>query len=133
MSIDGRRYALPCESVGVGLKPEHATDILSGFHDINFFEIHAENYMGAGGLPHLLLHEVRSRYPVLLHGVGLSIGAARGIDRGHLARLRRLVDRYRPFRFSEHLAWSTHEGRFLNDLLPLPYTRETLESVSKLY
>ena len=129
MSIDGRRHALPSGSVGVGLKPEHATDILSGLHDIDFFEIHAENYMGAGGPPHRLLYEVCNRYPVSLHGVGLSIGAARGIDREHLARLRRLIDRYRPCRFSEHLAWSTHEGRFLNDLLPLPYTRETLARV----
>jgi uncharacterized protein (UPF0276 family) len=120
----GPRFA--SDGVGVGLKHEHADDILSGAHDIDFFEVHAENYMGDGGPPHHLLCEVRARYPLSLHGVGLSIGSAGSLDRRHLARLRRLVDRYRPRLFSEHLAWSTHDGRFLNDLLPLPYNSETL-------
>jgi uncharacterized protein (UPF0276 family) len=118
--------ALTSTSVGVGLKHEHADDALSGMHAIDFFEVHAENYMGDGGPPHHFLREVRSRYPLSLHGVGLSIGAAGRLDPAHLARLRRLVDHYQPCRFSEHLAWSTHAGRFLNDLLPLPYTKETL-------
>jgi uncharacterized protein (UPF0276 family) len=119
--------ALP--SVGVGLKHEHADDVLTVSHAVDFFEVHAENYMGDGGPPHRMLGDVRARYPVSLHGVGLSIGAAAGIDRAHLARLRRLIDRYEPCRFSEHLAWSTHDGRFLNDLLPLPYTEATLDRV----
>jgi uncharacterized protein len=129
MSNDQARAALPSESVGVGLKAEHAEDVLSGAHDVGFFEVHAENYMGAGGPPHHLLREVRTRYPVSLHGVGLSIGSADGIDREHLGRLRHLIDRYQACRFSEHLAWSSHDGRFLNDLLPLPYTNETLARV----
>jgi uncharacterized protein (UPF0276 family) len=116
-------------SVGVGLKHEHADDVLSGPHAVDFFEVHAENYMGDGGPPHHMLGEVRARYPLSLHGVGLSIGAAGGLDRAHLTRLRRLVDRYQPCQFSEHLAWSTHEDRFLNDLLPLPYAEETLARV----
>jgi uncharacterized protein (UPF0276 family) len=120
---------LAATSVGVGLKHEHANDVLSGPHAIDFFEVHAENYMGDGGPPHYLLGEVCARYPLSLHGVGLSIGAARGLDRAHLTRLRRLVDRYQPCEFSEHLAWSSHEDRFLNDLLPLPYTEETLARV----
>jgi len=120
---------LAATSVGVGLKHEHADDVLSDRHAVDFFEVHAENYMGDGGPPHSLLGEVRARYPLSLHGVGLSIGAARGLDRAHLTRLRRLVDRYQPCEFSEHLAWSTHEDRFLNDLLPLPYTEETLARV----
>jgi uncharacterized protein (UPF0276 family) len=91
--------------------------------------VRAENYMGAGGPPHRLLREVRARYPVSLHGVGLSIGSAGALDRTHLTRLRCLVDRYQPCRFSEHLAWSSHNGRFLNDLLPLPYKEETLARV----
>jgi uncharacterized protein (UPF0276 family) len=115
--------------VGIGLKPEHADDVLSGAHSIDFFEVHAENYMGDGGPPHRLLGEIRARYPLSLHGVGLSIGSDCGLDRVHLARLRRLVDRYRPRLFSEHLAWSTHDGRFVNDLLPLPYNRETLNRI----
>jgi uncharacterized protein (UPF0276 family) len=115
--------------VGIGLKPEHADDVLSGTYSIDFFEVHAENYMGDGGPPHRLLGEIRARYPLSLHGVGLSIGSDCGLDRVHLARLQRLVDRYRPRLFSEHLAWSTHDGRFLNDLLPLPYNRETLNRI----
>jgi uncharacterized protein len=120
---------LVSNGVGIGLKPEHAEEVLSGGHGIDFFEVHAENYMGDGGPPHHVLGEVRARYPLSLHGVGLSIGSAGGLDRVHLARLRRLVDRYRPHLFSEHLAWSTHDGRFLNDLLPLPYNFETLARV----
>ena len=130
MSLDDSMWSKPdSSSVGIGLKPEHADDVLSGPLDIDFFEVHAENYMGEGGPPHHFLREVRARHPLSLHGVGLSIGSAAGLDRAHLARLRRLIDRYQPCRFSEHLAWSTHDGRFLNDLLPLPYTEETLGRV----
>jgi uncharacterized protein (UPF0276 family) len=115
---------------GVGLKPEHYRSILDGNPDVGFFEVHAENYMGAGGPPHRYLAAIRSRYPLSLHGVGLSIGAARPLDRDHLGRLKGLIERYQPALFSEHLAWSTHDGMFLNDLLPLPYTAETLASVT---
>jgi len=115
---------------GLGLKAEHYRDILEGRPDIGFFEVHAENYMGAGGPPHRYLEAVAALYPLSLHGVGLSIGAARPLDRAHLRRLRDLVDRYRPASFSEHLAWSTHDAGFLNDLLPLPYTMETLDRVA---
>jgi hypothetical protein len=116
--------------VGVGLKPEHYTDIISGRPDIGWFEIHAENYMGAGGPPHRYLSAIRERYPLSLHGVGLSIGAARPLDKAHLARLRALNQRYRPGLFSEHLAWSTHDGAFFADLLPVPYNEETLHRVA---
>lgn len=116
---------------GVGLKPEHYRDILEGRPDVGWFEVHPENYMGAGGPPHHVLTRVREAYPISLHGVGLSIGAARPLDREHLARLKALVDRYQPGLFSEHLAWSTHDGCFLNDLLPLPYTDEVLAHVSR--
>jgi uncharacterized protein len=126
---DPTRLLLASTGVGIGLKPEHADDVLHGAHSIDFLEVHAENYMGDGGPPHHMLGEIRARYPLSLHGVGLSIGSASGLDRAHLARLRRLVDRYRPRLFSEHLAWSTHDGRFLNDLLPLPYNRETLARI----
>ena len=97
--------------------------------DVGFFEIHAENYMGAGGPPHRYLAAVRETYAVSLHGVGLSIGGAAALDRDHLARLKNLIGRYQPALFSEHLAWSTHETGFLADLLPLPYTAETLTRV----
>jgi uncharacterized protein len=114
---------------GVGLKPEHYRTILEAEPDIGFFEVHAENYMGSGGPPHRYLSAIRERYPLSLHGVGLSIGADRPLDREHLLRLRRLIDRYDPAAFSEHLAWSSHDAGFLNDLLPVPYTRETLALV----
>jgi uncharacterized protein (UPF0276 family) len=97
--------------------------------DIGFFEVHAENYMGAGGPPHRYLGEIRDRYPLSLHGVGLSIGADRPLDRAHLKRLKQLVDRYEPGLFSEHLAWSTHGSAFFDDLLPVPYTTESLGRV----
>jgi uncharacterized protein len=86
--------------------------------------------MGAGGPPHHFLRLIRERYPLSLHGVGLSIGGARPLDREHLKRLKGLVDRYQPESFSEHLAWSTHDVGYLNDLLPLPYTDETLALVA---
>ena len=114
---------------GVGLKPEHYADILGATPDVGWFEVHAENYMGAGGPPHRWLTAIRERYPLSLHGVGLSIGAARPLDRDHLARLRALDARYQPGLFSEHLAWSSHDSVFLADLLPVPYDRQTLERV----
>ncbi len=111
---------------GVGFKPEHFEAILEDRPDVGFFEIHAENYMGEGGPPHRRLEAIRARYPLSLHGVGLSIGGPRALDREHLKRLAALRRRYEPGLFSEHLAWSSHDTGFLDDLLPLPYTRETL-------
>lgn len=120
--------SLPARA-GLGLKPEHYETILADRPDLGFFEVHAENYMGAGGPPHRYLEAIREHYPLSLHGVGLSIGAANPLDTTHLKRLRSLIDRYRPQSFSEHLAWSSHDAGFLNDLLPLPYTPETLARV----
>ena len=121
--------AIGAVAAGAGLKHEHAADIVSGARRVDFFEIHAENYMGAGGPPHHLLSRIRADYPLSIHGVGLSIGGIAPLDRDHLRRLKRLVDGYRPALFSEHLAWSTHEGVFLNDLLPLPYNEISLAHV----
>jgi uncharacterized protein len=115
---------------GVGLKAQHYAEIIASRPDIGFFEVHAENYMGAGGPPHRYLTAIREAYPLSLHGVGLSIGADRPLDRDHLARLKALIARYQPGMFSEHLAWSTHDTGFLNDLLPVPYTNETLTRVA---
>jgi len=113
-------------TAGVGFKPEHFRDIMKDAGPVGFFEVHAENYMGDGGEPHARLSALRSEHALSIHGVGLSIGSARGLDAEHLARLDRLCRRYQPESFSEHLAWSTHETGFLNDLLPLPYTGESL-------
>jgi uncharacterized protein (UPF0276 family) len=124
------RVAAPLpDRAGVGLKPEHIDAILMERPDIGFFEIHAENYMGDGGPPHRRLEAIRALYPLSLHGVGLSIGSPRPLDKDHLARLAALARRYEPGLFSEHLAWSSHDQGFLNDLLPLPYTEETLATV----
>jgi uncharacterized protein (UPF0276 family) len=117
------------QRAGVGLKAPHYRTILETRPDIGFFEVHAENYMGDGGPPHRYLTAIRERYPLSLHGVGLSIGAARDLDPQHLARLKNLIARYQPGLFSEHLAWSTHDAGFLNDLLPVPYTEESLARV----
>jgi uncharacterized protein len=120
--------ALPPRA-GVGLKPQHYAEIIETSPRIGFFEVHAENYMGAGGPPHRHLERIRARYPLSVHGVGLSIGGDLPLNQVHLARLKRLVDRYAPASFSEHLAWSSHDALFLNDLLPVPYERQTLNRV----
>ncbi|SOC00135.1 hypothetical protein SAMN05877809_102564 [Rhodobacter sp. JA431] len=116
-------------TAGLGFKPEHFDQIRADRRRVGFFEVHAENYLGAGGLPHAQLAALRSDYALSVHGVGLSIGAARPLDRDHLARVKALCDRYAPESFSEHLAWSSHDSGYLNDLLPLPYTEETLATV----
>lgn len=122
--------ALP-QGCGVGLKPQHYQDVLIGRPDIGFFEVHAENYMVDGGPFHHYLGKIRESYPVSLHGVGLSIGGEDPLDREHLDRLAKLVERYQPAVFSEHLAWSSHGEVFLNDLLPLPYDESTLARVCR--
>lgn len=114
---------------GVGLKADHVEQVLAERPDLGFFEVHAENYMGDGGPAHRRLEAIRALYPLSLHGVGLSIGSPKPLDKDHLKRLAALAKRYEPGLFSEHLAWSSHNQGFLNDLLPLPYTRETLATV----
>jgi len=125
-----REHGMIPARAGVGLKADHYRPILEKSPDIGFFEVHAENYMGAGGPPHRYLAAIRDRYPLSLHGVGLSIGADRPLDRAHLHRLKHLIERYEPGLFSEHLAWSTHGSAFLDDLLPVPYTTESLARIS---
>lgn len=114
---------------GIGLKADHYRTIIETRPQVGFFEIHAENYMGAGGPPHRYLTAIRERYELSLHGVGLSIGASEPLDQDHLRRLKALHERYEPLLFSEHLAWSTHGGSYLNDLLPVPYTDATLHHI----
>ena len=114
---------------GVGFKNEHLADIEQAAGQVGFFEIHAENYMGAGGPPLARLERLRRDYELSIHGVGLSLGGAEPLDVAHLKRWKALIDRFAPFRVSEHLAWSGHAGAYFNDLLPLPYTPETLSRV----
>ncbi|MBX9406947.1 DUF692 domain-containing protein [Pseudomonas baetica] len=130
--------ALPCTQAahtglpprtGLGLKTGHFREVLGSLPDIGFFEVHAENYMVAGGPFHHFLGLIRQQYPLSLHGVGLSIGAEGALDDQHLQRLAALIERYQPQSFSEHLAWSSHGPAFLNDLLPLAYDMPTLNRV----
>jgi len=114
---------------GIGYKSQHFAAILNDPGPVGWIEIHAENYMGAGGRPLAQLRALAERFPVSVHGVGLSIGGEGRLDRDHLDRLRALCDWLDPASFSEHLAWSTHDSAFLNDLLPLPYTKATLSRV----
>lgn len=115
---------------GVGLKAEHYQTIIETSPDIGWFEVHPENYMGDGGPPHRYLSEIADRYPLSLHGVGASIGADRPLRQDHIDRLKSLNDRYQPGLFSEHLAWSSHDEIFYNDLLPVPYRQESLDRVA---
>ncbi|SFC11862.1 DUF692 domain-containing protein [Tropicimonas isoalkanivorans] len=115
---------------GVGYKPQHFSDIMEDAGPVRWLEVHAENYMGDGGRPIAQLRHLAERFPISVHGVGLSIGGEAPLDRDHLARLAHLIGWLQPARFSEHLAWSTHESAFLNDLLPLPYTEATLARVA---
>lgn len=123
------RNALPV-GVGVGFKPQHFETILETSGDLGFFEIHAENYMGAGGRPHAQLSALRRDHALSIHGVGLSIGGAGPLDNDHLERLKALCARYQPESFSEHLAWASHHEIFYNDLLPLPLNEATLAQVT---
>ena len=114
---------------GVGYKPQHFDQILAAAGPVEWLEIHAENYMGAGGRPLAQLRHLAQHFAISVHGVGLSIGGEGPLDVAHLARLKHLCDWLNPASFSEHLAWSTHDGSYLNDLLPLPYTAATLSGV----
>lgn len=118
-------------SAGVGLRSAHvpaflARDPAIDWTPAGWLEVHAENYFAPGGPRLDALDRLRADFPLSVHGVGLSLGSAGGIDRDHLAGLKRVVDRFAPGLVSEHIAWSVADGAYLNDLLPLPYTEESL-------
>jgi uncharacterized protein (UPF0276 family) len=115
--------------VGLGLKTQHVAQVLDTGAAVAFFEVHAENYMVDGGPFLRHLQRVRERWPLSLHGVGLSIGGTDALDCAHLARLAALIERFEPAWFSEHLAWSSHAGQCFNHLLPLPYNASSLQRV----
>jgi len=114
---------------GISLKPAYYHLILSEHPDVGFFEIHAENYLSKGGPARYYLQQIRQHYPMTVHGVGLSIGGEHPINQEHLNRVAQLVDEVKPEIFSEHLAWSSHDNAFLNDLLPVAYDEATLQRV----
>jgi uncharacterized protein (UPF0276 family) len=115
---------------GVGLRAQHHSQVLAEAPKIAWFEAHAENYFADGGSHVEVLHLIRERYPLSLHGVGLSLGSTDPLDPRHLSRLRRAIDRFEPSLVSEHLSWSSIDGRFANDLLPLPYTEEAIHHLA---
>lgn len=111
---------------GIGFRARHYRDFLDGEPDVGWLEVHSENYFGDGGFDLHVLEHVRARYPVSLHGVGLSLGSADALRTQHLERLARLVDRIEPALVSEHLCWGALGERHFNDLLPMPFTDEAL-------
>ena len=114
---------------GIGLRTPHYQSILADTPAVSFLEVHSENFFGEGGQPLKMLARFREDYAISTHGVGLSLGSADRLDAEHLRKLKRLVDAIEPRLVSEHLCWAGIAGRHLNDLLPLPYTPEALDSV----
>lgn len=115
---------------GIGLRFQHHQAVLDARPDVAWMEVHTENYMG-GGTPLRYLDAIRRDMPISLHGVGLSLGSADGLDPAHLERIRQVAERIEPGLMSEHLAWSVVGGAYLADLLPLPMTEEVLEVVCR--
>jgi hypothetical protein len=116
-------------SAGIGLRSPHLKQVLADQPKVEWFEVHSENYFVSGGPALTTLEAIRQHYPISLHGVGMSLGSAKNIDLAHLKNLKMLVNRIQPASISEHLCWSSVNGRWLNDLLPLPYSNEALDKV----
>jgi uncharacterized protein (UPF0276 family) len=126
----------PCQArypglgFGLGLRTQHYQEILDSAPSVDWFEALTENYLVPGGKPLYYLEKIRARYPLVLHGVSLSIGSSDPLNRGYLAQLKALADRIEPAWISDHLCWTGLNGRNLHDLLPLPYTEEAVVHVS---
>ncbi len=130
-SLNIKREQLPIPAhAGVGLRAPHYHEVIENRPDIAWFEVHSENFFADGGKPHEILEQVRAHYPLSLHGVGLSLGSTDPLSTWHLDKLKGLIDRYEPGLVSEHLCWSSVDNRYLNDLLPLPYTEEALHHIT---
>ena len=130
MVVDGGHgQGLPARA-GIGLRSPHVDEVRATRPALSWLEVHPENYLG-GGPAVRALEAIRTDYPLSFHAVGLSVGSAEGVDRRHLDRIKGLVDRFQPAMVSEHLAWSQAGGAYLNHLLPLPYTEESLAAVCR--
>jgi len=114
---------------GLGLRAQHYSEILEGDPSVDWFEVISENYMVPGGKPLHMLDRIRARYPIVMHGVSMSIASTAPLDRDYLVALKRLADRAEPRWISDHLCWTGVHGKNLHDLLPIPYTREALNHV----
>jgi len=126
---DGRAHATVPALAGIGLRSQHYGEVVDFHPPVGWFEVHSENYFGKGGIPHFYLEKVRADYPVSLHGIGLSLGSTDPLDAVHLEKLKALVVRIEPDLVSEHLSWGSFGGAYLNDLIPLPYTEESLSHI----
>jgi hypothetical protein len=116
--------------VGVSLKNCYYEEVIENKPHVDFFEVHSENYMSEGGTSKAWLEAIREAYPISLHGVSLSLGSAEKLNKTHLQKLKSLIERINPILISDHLSWSIIDGIYLNDLLPIPYTKESLEIMS---
>ena len=135
MSVPGDgwplRDLLPYDA-GIGARSAHYRELLTGRHEkVRWIEVHSENFFGHGGWPLAVLEQLRSLYPLSLHGVGLSIAGTDPLVQGYLQRLRGLIERFDPVMVSDHLCWSAYGGVHFNALLPFPYTDETLNHVAQ--
>ena len=117
---------IPYNSVGVGLRSAYHSYILKNKPEVSWFEVHSENFFAKGGKTIEFLSDIRNSYPLSLHCVGLSLGSAQKVDKKHLNDLKYLVNKVEPFLVSDHISWSNVDGQVLNDLLPIPYTKESL-------
>ena len=125
-------HSIPLNS-GIGLRAVHYSELLESLPSIGWLEAHSENYFGEGGRALHYLEQLRSHYPLSLHGVGLGIGSSDPLNKQHLKKLKNIIKRFEPGLVSEHLCWNASEGMYLNDLLPLPYTEEALNhTVSRI-
>ena len=124
--------AMTCDTIpahaGIGLRAQHFRAVLEQQPAIAWLEVHPENYFGGGRSVHYL-EQIRAHYPLSMHGVGLSLGSVDPLDATHLDKLKDLLQRFEPALFSEHISWGSVHGRFLNDLLPMPYTEEALDHI----
>src|SRR5205085_5135741 len=114
---------------GIGLRAPHYAEFLEKKPSVAFVEVHSENYFAEGGKPLSILEQVKRDYPISFHGVSLSLGSADELNWAHLKKLRDLTQRIQPCLVSDHLSWSSINGQYLHDLLPLPYTNEALSHV----
>src|ERR1700722_7526784 len=121
----------PTQLSGIGLRAQHHAELLQRRPSLGWVEVHSENHFARGGVQREVLHEERGLYPLSLHGVGLSLGSTDPLDELHLNELKRLVRDFEPFLVSEHVSWGSVDGRFVNDLLPLPYTEEALRHTAQ--
>jgi uncharacterized protein (UPF0276 family) len=129
VAITRDTHGQTADRTGIGLRLPHLAEVVASRPRVGWLEIHPENFLANAHATELLLDLARD-YPISIHTVGISVGSAHGLDAAHLERFARLVERVDPFLVSGHLAWSTAHGQYLNDLLPLPYTDETLRLVA---